>query len=1135
MPRLASVLSCAGCGRQNPEGFAYCGFCGTALGEHGRSVSLPQERRVVSVLFCDLVGFTAASERTDPEDVRARLRPYYERLRTTLEGFGATVEKFIGDAVMAVFGAPVAHEDDAERVVRAGLRVLEEVADLNASYPELELMLQVRVGINTGEAIVDLDARPERGEGIALGDVVNTAARLQAAAPVGGVAVGELTYRLTKHRFRYEPLEPVVAKGKSELISAWQPVVPLATTAVSPVADESPFVGRGPELTLLEESFRQTLASSSLSLVTIVAEAGIGKSRLTREFRRFLHSHPRRVVWHTGRCLPYGDGVSLWALGEIVKSYAGILESDSPEAAEQKLAAVLPEVEERSWLLARLLALVGVDSGQRASQEESFAAWRRFMEVIVAAGPAVILFEDIHWADGTLLDFLVELPRRLAGVPLLLLATARPELLELYAEWPQGSDGTVTVTLAPLTDAAAAELVANLAANRIRPELERSILERAAGNPLYAEELVRLASREDGHLDELELPDSLQALIAARLDTLAPERKRLLQDASVIGRVFWAGAVAEVAGRGLEEVEAGLADLSRRGFVRASLSSSMERESEHSFFHELVRDVAYRQIPRAERGRLHKATAVWIERKAGGRIDDLAEVLAYHSLAALDLARAAGLPDRDELQGRAVRYLRLAGERALGLDVERAERHLARALELTPEGHRERGLLLERWARAAQSQNRLREAQRTLEQALAQHRERGDALGTGRTLSELSRVFWHLGDPRHETALREALQLLESQGPSRELVGAYVRLGGFRYVTAAYAEAIADAERALRCAAELALPEPPGAVGIRGVARALLGQRQGVEEMRRALVLAVEQGEGVSAADLYNSLALVTWLYEGPQASLDVLQEGIDFSLRRGIADAAESMAAGKPPILAEVGRVQQALADAVPLADRLQRAESIAFTEPRSLQVRLLAERGEHDQAPAPEPLLAAARDTGEPQFIAMAVAAAAPLLCARGRCEQARALLIELDEVTGIRADPVYASYLPGLVRTALALGEAAVGSRLADGVEPVTPLHEHALSACRAQLAEAADEHVDAVRLYADAADRWRRFGNVPERAYALLGHGRSALAARGTGAERPLTEARSLFVAMGYRPALAEAEALLDRTRTPRPRF
>jgi predicted ATPase/class 3 adenylate cyclase len=1084
-----------------------------------------EERKVVSVLFCDLVGFTAASEAADPEDVRARLRPYHQRLRELIEGYGGTVEKFVGDAVMAAFGAPVAHEDDAERAVRVGLRILDTIEELNESDPSLSL--QVRVGINTGEAVVALGARPEEGEGFVTGDVVNTASRLQGAAPVNAVAVSEQTFRATERIFDYEPLEPVTVKGKAEPLPIYRPLAARARFGSEVTRTHStPLVGRELEKPLLIGTFERAAQQRSCQLVTVVGEPGVGKSRLCMELFAYIEERPDLVTWRQGRCLPYGEGIAFWALGEIVKAECGILESDSPEEARAKLERVVPEAEQdRAWLLARLSPLVGA-GGEAASQEESFTAWRRFLEGLAATGPCVLVFEDLHWADPALLAFLEHLADWAEGVPLLALCTARPELYEQHPGFGANARNGQRINLAPLSDEETARLVAALLERAVLPaETQQALLERAGGNPLYAEEFVRLLT-DRGEGEQVEVPDSVQALIAARLDTLSPERKSLLQDASVVGKVFWAGALAAMGGRDRFEVEHALHELARKELVRPSRTSSMAGEAEYGFWHALVRDVAYGQIPRAGRAERHEAAAVWTERKAGERADDLADLLAHHYLSALELTQATGSTPPAGLREQAVRYLGLAGERAIGLDTDQAARTLDRALELADDDDPQRPLLLERWAQAARQQGRLREARKALEQALVAHREHGDNLATSRTLSRLYDVRNRLGDPLGGETLAEALDLLEAEPPGPELVEAYARQARFHLIASAYEEAIAAADKTLALAARLDLPEHADALGRRGFARACLGNQDGIEEMRRALTLAIEQGEGGTAANLYNNLCVQAALYEGPEASLDLCREGIEFCQRRGLHLWAETLAAGLAPYLADLGQTEQTIAEATPPAEQLEEAGDISFIEPRAVQVRLLTEQGSHERAPSPEPMLKAARDSGGASWMPWAVAAAAPLLHAQGHPEQASLLLQELNRIAATRTNPLYANFLPGLLRTALALDQSELAVSLTEGVPSLTPLHRNGLASCQAQLAEAAGSHADAATLYADAAQQWHQFGNVPERAYALVGQGRCLTALGDPAAEHPLTEARELFASMGYKPALAETEALLQ---------
>ena len=475
--------------------------------------------------------------------------------------------------------------------------------------------------------------------------------------------------------------------------------------------------------------------------MTIVGEPGVGKSRLCAELFGYIDERPELVTWRQGRCLPYGEGIAFWALGEIVKAECGILESDSPDEAEAKLERAVPADDpDRIWLAARLAPLVGAPA-EPASQEESFTAWRRFLEALASEGPTVLVVRGPALGRRRA-ALLPRAPGRLVAG-----RAAACALLRLVPSCRRpirpGRPGCATrrrSTSPRLTDEETARLIGSLLERSVLPaETQRALLERAGGNPLYAEEFVRLLS-DSGELGEaVEVPDSVQALIAARLDTLSPERKSLLQDASVIGKLFWAGALAEMGDRDAREVELALHELSRKELVRRSPTSAMRDEAEYGFWHLLVRDVCYAQIPRAARAARHRAAAAWLEHQAGERAEDLADVLAYHYLSALELTRAAGQAEQaEELEANAIRYLALAGERALPLDVGRAEASLAKALALAPAGHPERASLLERWAQAAQQQNRLQEARAALEEALALYREQDASVAAGRALTALS-------------------------------------------------------------------------------------------------------------------------------------------------------------------------------------------------------------------------------------------------------------------------------------------------------------------------------------------------------------------------------------------------------------
>ncbi|HJP67184.1 MAG TPA: AAA family ATPase, partial [Actinomycetota bacterium] len=722
---------CPNCGEENPERAKFCWNCGTPL---QRVAGPSEERKVVTVLFCDLVGFTTASDQADPEDVKARLRPFHARIKREIEGHGGTLDKFIGDAALGVFGSPTVHEDDPERAVRTALAIVGGIDELNAADPSLHLA--VRVGVNTGEAVVAYGAGPQIGEAV-TGDVVNTASRLQGVAPVGGIVVGEPTFRATREVFVYEPLPAVTVKGKAEPLAIWRAVESRGRIGQDLTrAHTTPFVGRTRERAALAEAFERSVDKRSAELVLVLGEPGVGKTRLVADLGDRLDHTTDLVTWRRGRCLPYGEGITFWALGEIVKAHAGVLDSDEPEEAAAKLDAVIPQDEpDRQWLKQRLAPLVGVDTSS-ADREESFTAWRRFLESIARTNPAVFVFDDVQWADDALLSFLEHLAGTSRGAPMLILCTARPELDDRRAGWPAVPNAT-TVALGPLSSEETASLVSEMLQHAVLPpDLQSAVLGRAGGNPLYAEEFVRML-QERGLLvsiggtvaltegADLPAPESIQALIAARLDGVGPSRKALLQDAAVVGQVFWAGAVAEIGGRDGPGVQVALQELAGRELVHRVTPSSLLGQDEFAFSHALVRDVAYAQIPRASRAERHRAAGSWIERAVPDRLEDHAEVLAYHYVEALELSRAAGSTvAQEEVRDAALRFLILAGERALGLDVRRAQAQFDKALELSPPDHPVRPRILTGWADSARQSGRFTEAAAVLEESIAAHQSR---------------------------------------------------------------------------------------------------------------------------------------------------------------------------------------------------------------------------------------------------------------------------------------------------------------------------------------------------------------------------------------------------------------------------
>jgi class 3 adenylate cyclase/tetratricopeptide (TPR) repeat protein len=1134
---LHVVAQCPACGEHNPERARFCLNCATPLSQLASAGG--EERKVVTVLFCDLVGFTASSDRADPEDIRARIRPYHARLRTEIERYGGTVEKFIGDAVMAVFGAPFSHEDDPERAVRAGLRLVGAIGELNEEDAGLDL--QVRVGIESGEAVVALGISADRGEGMVTGDVVNTASRLQGVAPVNGVAVGQGTHSATKDIFDYLNLEPVTLKGKADPVPLWHARAARGRFGTDLTRGlTTPLVGREPEYSLLTGAFERAVRDASVQLVTVVGEPGVGKSRLVAEMFSFIDSRPELIRWRQGRSLPYGDAITFWALGEIVKAEAGILETDAPEVAESKIDVVVADTHpDAPWLRQRLRPLVGLEAPQ-AGREENFAAWRAFLESLAENAPSVFVFEDLHWADDALLAFIEHVADYAAGVAMVLVGTARPELLERVPGFAQGARNSARVNLSPLSESETARLIGNLLESAVLPiEVQDAILDRSGGNPLYAEEFVRLLkdrailTKNQGSWSidrgaEVPLPSGLQGLIAARLDILPPERKRLLQDAAVVGKVFWSEAVASMGGQDPALVREALHQLSRNDLVRPTRVSSMEGQAEYSFCHTLIRDVCYSQIPRAHRAERHRRAAAWVEGEASDRVGDLAEVLAAHYSTALDLAMASKDPSTADLKAKAVWYLMLAGERAMGIDVEAAERHYARALDMMGEGNSHRSVVLAHHGEALLQRGQYPEAARALEEAIEAFRNHGDVRAMALAMGWLQIALVRMGDPPSQALSAEALAVLEPLGPSPELVKALNEEAAWSYLMGKNLSAIEFADRAISIAGDVGLAVPARSLMARGGARALLGDAGGVQDVREALKAAEDQGLGRDTALAHNILAYVLLPIEGPRSSIGVLREGVAFAHRRGIEEQNAMLSTSILDSLLDLGSYSEVTALAGELLPELEKANDVwNLILARSTLALAFVRSGRYaEAAPLAEWATHEARETGEVQHLARSMPVLAGVRLALGDRASAAALLSELEAILHVREEFEYVRNLPDAVGTALAAGDQGLASRMAGHVAATWAFHEHALEMVEALLAEHRGDLAGASALFRDAATRWERFEMPWQQAQALLGCGRCLLAMRLLPeANGPLREALEMFATLGAGPALSETQTLL----------
>jgi class 3 adenylate cyclase/tetratricopeptide (TPR) repeat protein len=803
-------MPCPTCGRENPDDAKFCAYCGTPLTPQVPLTS--EERRIVTVLFADLAEFTTLAESMDPEDLRAVVTRFYNLVAGEVARFGGTVEKYVGDAALAIFGLPELHEDDAERAVRAALAAQQALTRLNDDLGREGVSpLGMRIGINTGEVVADPKGGA-MGEFHLAADAINVAARLQQHGAAGSILIGPRTEALVRGIVDAVSVGPVALKGKSQPLDAWHVTGLRAERGVRGIPGrQAPLIGRSDEMDLLLRLYDRVARERRAHLITILGTPGVGKSRLQQEFVGLLRALPDSPAIRKGRCLPYGDGLAFAAIGEMLKQEAHVMDGDPADAARQKLrdsiARWLPDDADRvAAALGFLVGLVYPGSAvatydPKSAREEAFLSWRRFLTARSAAQPVLLVVEDVHWADEALLDLVDYTVARLHEVPVLLLCLARPELLERRPQWGGGRLNAATINLEPLTEPESRALIAALLDVDNLPESVRGdISQKAEGNPFFVEEIVRMLMEQEaivedrgrwraaGHIAGVPLPDTVQGVIAARLDRLPEREKRVLQQAAVIGRIFWAGTLAALVG---EDVQDRLERLEDRDLVRERPTSSLAGDREYIFKHTLTREVAYASVPRAVRGPAHARVAAWIESMSAGRLDEVVDLLAYHWTAAGHAAKA-------------VEYQVHAGDRALALfSNARAVDAYRAALELSPgvltahqipDLRRRRGGALERLGRYDDAQadfqaaleaslaagDRRSEARLRFEITRLDHRRRarpfdeiirayeeartiaveaGDRQTEGRCLTEIATAFWDANN-LHE-ANRLGLQALE--------------------------------------------------------------------------------------------------------------------------------------------------------------------------------------------------------------------------------------------------------------------------------------------------------------------------------------------------------------------------------------
>ena len=896
---------CTACGEALPDAARFCPACGADQERRGagpppaappaveRRDVPAEERRQVTVLFADLSGYTSVAERMDPESVKAVVERCLRRLGQEVESYGGTVDKYIGDNVMALFGAPVAHEDDAERAVRAALGMQAAMAEINAdAQREYGVSFALRVGLNTGEVLAGAV-----GDAYTVtGDTVNVAARLQAAGRPGAVTVGERTVRATRDAVRYEEIGPLELKGKSEPVPAWEAVSLLADRPVrrAPSRREAPLVGRDAELAELDGAYERVVRDRRPHLVTVVGQAGVGKSRLARELAAALERRDPVPSVREGRCLPYGSGIVYWPLTEVLRAECQVADGDPADVAWAKLSDHLVDLladapgepggepaERKAALIARLLGIgapppeaPGESPDPQRARENFFSAVRSVIEAMAQRGELVLVFEDIHWADSGMLD-LVEYLAQWVRAPLLIVCLARDDLLDRRPSWGGGRRRATSIFLDPLTREQTEDLVEALMPG-VGASLPPAVAERAGGNPFFAEEIVRLLD-EEGAGDADELPDTVQALLAARLDSLEPFERRLVQQASVVGRTFWEEALEPLASQEGCDLREALVSLQEKDIVVPEASRRLAGEPELAFKHVLIRDVAYQMLPKSVRARKHVEVGDFIEQRAGDRSDEVVALLAEHYGRAASLAGEARLP-ADELspiRDKAVRFLEAAGDAAATLYSNReAFSHYQSALDLG-DGRAEgavRARIGEKQGDVALRLGRVDAAIAVWEDCLGHHRGREDLQHIADLHRKIGAGLWHKGERKQAIEHHQkGINLLKDGPPVIELVRLYEEAAWLYMQTGDNMLAIYAAEKSLRLAERLG--ETRAASRAHGIFGRVFGRIGDAAKARENLERAVELARGSDESETILALLALGHHLEVFEADYPAAQE----------------------------------------------------------------------------------------------------------------------------------------------------------------------------------------------------------------------------------------------------------------------
>jgi predicted ATPase/class 3 adenylate cyclase len=1126
----ALAVSCPACGSANTPDSKFCGECGTQLTSVAPTAPATPpapvaERRLVSVLFADLVGYTSLSESRDFEDVRELQSRYFETARRVIERYGGVVEKFIGDAVMAVWGTPVAQEDDAERAVRAGLELVSTVAEIDPA-------LQARAGVLTGEAAVTLGAE---GQGMVTGDLVNTASRVQSAAEPGTVLVGETTKRATEAAIVYEDAGRHELKGKEEPLPLWRVTRVVAGRGGEGRAAglEAPFVGRDRELRLVKELFHATADEGRAHLLLVAGVAGIGKSRLAWEFQKYVDGLAATVWWHRGRCLSYGDGVAYWALAEMVRMRASIAEDETEGEALGKLRRAVEEFvadpDERAQVEPRLQHLLGLTERTSADREDLFSAWRLFFERMSERGPVVLIFEDLHWADAALVDFVHHLLEWSRGLPIFVIALARPELAERHHGFGAGMRSFTSLGLEPLPEEAIDGLLRGLVPG-LPGEVLARIRDRADGIPLYAVETVRMlldrgllepaetGYRVTGDIGALDVPQSLHGLIAARLDGLTPDERRVLQDAAVLGKTFAPRGIAALAGLAEDAVRPLLDGLVRKEVLFLESGPRSPERGQYGFLQALVQRVAYETLARRDRKAKHVAAATYLAEAAGVEPDEIADVIAAHYRDAFQADPKA--PDAEELRVAAQQWLRRAGERAAALAAtEDARRLFDEAVHLVVDAL-DRAALLERAGELAHAANESALAAERLQEAHHIYEAAGRTHDAARAAATLSVALWSLGQSDEAVRVGEsAFALLSRDEPDEDVAKLAAELARIHHFRGEKEAALERIEFALEVAEAEPFPEVLAqALNTKGLL--VLGRwRESHALMTEALMVALEHDLIAPALRAYNNLIVLAYATDRQDEVRRLIAEGLELARRRGYRQFAASFAGMRCQNFLDDGEWDAAFSlaeELLPMTETSLPALAVGYS---SLSGAAFV-RGDDVLARRLLGFMSPHAESGDMQQQANAMYKEMQLAAMDGRAGET--LDLAYTDIKHLLATefPSLAALALGVASTAAAAG--GLGDRLAS----LADLFDSVPSASRARRVEAevararglsaaaAGDDATAADQFATSLAAARNLGVVPLVGAILVDYG-GWLAGRGRQdeAEPLLAEARELWERMG----------------------